>query len=102
MQKEGAKAKRMTKLEMPSKHYHIITKSSFYKNGEEKAITYRLALPQEFFFILESMNSLNLNHTHNAASEPAFFNTLMLLHFHRRKINLKQCKMYAVLLGIIK
>lgn len=53
MQKEGAKAKRMTKLEMSSKHYHIITKSSFYKNGEEKAITYRLALPQNFSLYLQ-------------------------------------------------
>lgn len=88
MQK-GAKAKRMIKLEMPSKHYHIIMKSSFYNNEEEKAVTYRLAWPQEILFILAAMNILNLNHPHNVVSQVASFNTLMLIHFHSWKINLK-------------
>lgn len=99
---ERSKGKRMIKLEMPNKRYHIIMKSSFYNDEEEKAVTYRLAWPQEILFILAAMNILNLNHPHNVVSQAAFVNTLMLIHFHSWKINLKPCKMHPFLLGIIK
>ena len=52
MQK-GAKAKRVIELEMPNKHYHIIMRSSFYNSEEEKAVTYRLAWPQDFSLYLQ-------------------------------------------------
>ena len=48
------------------------------------------------------MNILNLNHPRNVVSQAAFFNTLMLIHFHSWKINFKQFKMHPFLLGIIK
>lgn len=38
MQKEGAKASRITKLEMPREHYHIIMKFLFYDIEKKKQL----------------------------------------------------------------